>query len=266
MTRLLWLADALSDAGLNVQPQPGWEKRGKSRRYNPRVIVDHHTAGPVRGSAPSLGVCITGRPGVPGPLCNILTGRDGEVYVIASGRSNNAGRGGAPQWGATHNRHTIGHEVEHAGNLALEPLNGKQLEVIATVDAMICAHLQWGAGRCVAHREWAPGRKIDPIWSQSAHRARVAQIVEGADMSNTLRSQAGVAAMFDAYRRFRSDLPKERRTPTQQAEEYWRDQIDNAVAADEGRLNTPNLDKVVAKLSNALRAERAERNQEGIVQ
>lgn len=265
MTRLLWLVDVLHDAGLVVKPVDGWENRGSALRYDPRVIVDHHTAGPLGRSAPSLKICVDGRPGLSGPLCNLLTGRGGEVYVIASGISNNAGKGAAPQWEASHNRHTIGHEIEHTGDLDTEPLNGEQLEVASRVDAAICRHLGWDAGRCVAHREWAPGRKVDPVWSQDAHRARVArdlgELLE-VDMSNTIREQAGISAMFDAYEWYRRDLPKDRQVPDVAAEAYWRDRISAAVKADAGRAGTPELDKVVAILRNGLRDERNKRGSE----
>lgn len=266
MTRLDWLADALTDAGLTVQPFAGWETRGRSTRYDPRIIVDHHTAGPLRGSAPSLGVCVNGRPDVPGPLCNLLTGRDGVVHVIAAGRSNNAGPGGAPQWGATHNRHTIGHEVEHTGNLATEPLNGRQLETIAAVDAVICARLGWEAGRCIGHREWAPGRKIDPVWSQTAHRARVAALIGEQHVSKTVREQAGIAAMFDRYRWFRSDMAPHRQAPSADAETFWRAKIAEAVERDVGQLGTPNLDAVISDLTERLRDERSDRETERLTQ
>ena len=178
--RLLWLVDSLRSVGLNVVPVSGWEARGRALGYDPRLIVDHHTAGGVGSNAPSLDICTHGRKGpnpVVGPLCNILTGRDGTVFVIASGISNNAGEGGYPRLGASHNRHTIGHEVEHAGRLDLERINLDQLEVVALVDAVICREMRWDATHCVAHKEWAPGRKTDPIWSQDDHVGRVANLL-----------------------------------------------------------------------------------------
>jgi hypothetical protein len=262
--RLDWLADELHDAGVVVRPVDGWEKRGRAVGYSPRVIVDHHTAGPLRGSAPSLGICVNGRTDVPGPLCNILTGRDGEAYVIASGRSNNAGKGGAPQWDATSNRHTIGHEIEHTGNLATEPVNTKQLDVAALVDATICTRLGWGAGRCIAHKEWAPGRKIDPIWSQHAHRKRVAERIEGAGMSKTLREIVGISMMFYLYEFYRDDLPEPQRRPgSHKIEADWRDRIVAAVEADAGKPTTPALDHVMASIENGLALERARRDNQG---
>lgn len=180
MTRLLWLVDELRSAGLTVSPVDGWGQRGKAD-IAPKLIVDHHTAGPVGSPAPSLGICTNGRGGlrpVAGPLCNILTGRDGTVHVIASGTSNNAGRGSYPRLGASHNRDTVGHEIEHTGNIRTEPINVDQLEVAAAVDAVICRHYGWDAAHCVAHKEWAPGRKTDPVWSQADHVGRVHRLLK----------------------------------------------------------------------------------------
>ena len=177
MSRLVWLADELEAAGLDVRGVPGWETRGRSVGFDPRCIIDHHTAGAVGRPNPSLNIVTHGRPGVPGPLCNILVGRDSVCWVIAAGISNNAGEGQWAPHDATRNSHTIGHEVEHAGRLELEPVNLDQLWTAAIVDSVICRRFGWTSDRCVAHKEWAPSRKIDPVWSQSAHRSRVAQLL-----------------------------------------------------------------------------------------
>ena len=205
--RLLWLEDVLKAAGLNVKTQDGWRQRG-SDSLDPRIIVDHHTASAQTGPNPSLGIVTNGRgePNpVPGPLCNLLTGRDGTVWVIASGVSNNAGVGKWPPYDASHNRHTIGHEVEHAGTSA-EPVRPEMLDVIARVDAAICKHLGWTADRCIAHKEWAPKRKVDPYWSQDAHRALVAALLKpppvdpGVSHMDFIEAHDAVRAAYqDAY-------------------------------------------------------------------
>ena len=177
MTRLLWLPGVLRAAGLTVVEVPGWQTRGADG-IAPRVVLDHHTASSRKGgNAPSLNVIVNGRPDLPGPLSNVLIGRDGTCYVTAAGVSNNAGRGGSPMHGAVHNRHTIGVEIENDG--IGEPWTDRLLDVCRRHDAAICRHLGWTADRCVAHREWATpkGRKVDPSWDQNAHRAAVARLL-----------------------------------------------------------------------------------------
>lgn len=159
MPRDTGIADRLRARGLKVVEVNGWRTRG-SDTFNPRGSVDHHTAGPssAYGTAPSLGICINGRTGLPGPLCNVLIGRDNTCYVIAAGRANHAGLGG---WGGlTGNASVFGIERENVGN-GTEPWTLEQYDVAAKAHAaLIEAH----GGRwdlVCEHKEWAPNRKID---------------------------------------------------------------------------------------------------------
>ena len=157
MPRALWLADALRAEGVTVEEHPGWRERG-SATFNPKCVICHHTAGPARGDAPSLGVCINGRPGLPGPLCQIVLARSGTAHVIASGRANHAGRGG---WrGLEGNTSVFGIEAENTG--LGEPWSPVQLAAYVACVAALCRRGQIPVGMVCAHREWAPGRKIDP--------------------------------------------------------------------------------------------------------
>ena len=157
MPRALWLADALRAEGVTVVEEPGWRDRG-SATFNPKGVICHHTAGPARGDAPSLGVCINGRPDLPGPLCQIVLARSGTAHVIASGRANHAGRGG---WrGLEGNTSVFGIEAENTGQGEAWP--AAQLAAYVACVAALCRRGQIPVGMVCAHREWAPGRKIDP--------------------------------------------------------------------------------------------------------
>lgn len=153
MGRDLGIANRLRAAGLNVIEVDGWQTRG-SATFNPRGGVDHHTAGSNKGNAPSLGVCIRGRAGLPGPLCNVLQGFDGTAYVVASGRANHAGPG---SWkGLIGNSSVYGVERENDGHSPQRPGQQESAErlwaaLLGDIDAsLLCGHL-----------EWAPRRKID---------------------------------------------------------------------------------------------------------
>lgn len=158
MTRALWIPDQLEAAGLTVIREWGWDLRG-SDSFNPQGVVCHHTASNPPANAPSVGICINGRPDLPGPLCQLLIARDGTCHVIASGTANHAGAGG---WqGLTGNTQVFGIEVENNGQG--EPWTDHLLDVFARA----CAALLRGMGDTDAdlvclHREWAPTRKIDP--------------------------------------------------------------------------------------------------------
>jgi hypothetical protein len=166
--RDLALADKMRAAGLTVVEVAGWRERG-SDSFNPRGFVWHHTAGPRTGLAPSLGICINGRSGLPGPLCNLFLDRAGVVYVVAAGRANHAGAGG---WGGlTGNASVYGLEIENVGTSA-EPWSARILDIAGRIAAATGVRHDL----CCMHKEWAPTRKIDMhAVSGRDMRARAAQ-------------------------------------------------------------------------------------------
>jgi len=157
MARDLGIANRLRAAGLKVVEVAGWQTRG-SDSFDPKGSVDHHTAGPRTGNAPSLGICTNGRTGLAGPLCNVLVGRDNTCYVIASGRANHAGLGG---WrGLVGNSSVFGVERENVGD-GSEPWRPDQTETAAKVHAALISNHGANAELVCEHKEWAPRRKID---------------------------------------------------------------------------------------------------------
>lgn len=186
MGRLLWLPDHYREWGFNPIEIDGWKTRGKDSdpAYAPRVFVDHHT-GDGTGWAPSLGICINGRTGLPGPLCNIHTPRNPkgkrDLHIVASGRSNNAGDG---TWhGYRGNSRTFGNERENRGT-SVEPWQPWQTEdaVLAAacfIDGMARYEgVNLDASYYAEHKEWAPGRKVDAHTINGADmRKRLAQVL-----------------------------------------------------------------------------------------
>lgn len=152
MPRALWLPDLLVDFGVTVVTHDGWEGRG-SADFDPRVVIAHHTA--VRGSG--VKVCIGGRPDLPGPLCQVVLARDGVAHVIAAGRANHAGAGG---WaGYSGNRRALGIEADNDGR---EPWPARQIDAFHLTAAALLAGINADPSHLCFHREWAPGRKVDP--------------------------------------------------------------------------------------------------------
>ena len=157
MPRDTGIADRLRSTGLKVVEVAGWQTRG-SENFNPKGSVDHHTAGPAMGNAPSLNICINGRAGLPGPLCNVLVGRDNTCYVIAAGRANHAGLGG---WkGLSGNSSVFGVERENVGT-GSEPWRPDQTDTAARIHAALISAHGGDANLVCEHKEWAPTRKID---------------------------------------------------------------------------------------------------------
>lgn len=154
--RDLQIANRLRARGLTVVETAGWTTRG-SESFNPCGSVDHHTAGPRSGNAPSLGVVTNGRSDLPGPLCNVLVGRDNTCYVIAAGRANHAGTG---SWrGLSGNSSVYGVERENVGTPA-EPWRDDQSLTAALIHAALIEGRSDASSVCL-HKEWAPKRKID---------------------------------------------------------------------------------------------------------
>lgn len=150
--------------GLKVEEKKGWRDRGRPYNFYPRAIICHHTAsGASSGNFASESIVTTGRSDLPGPLCQFLLGRDGTVMCIAAGYANHAGYGG-PRAGIPENQgntYAIGIEAENNG--VGEPWSGPQLNAYYRLCAAL---LDWidvkDVSKVFGHKEWAPGRKIDP--------------------------------------------------------------------------------------------------------
>lgn len=173
MARRTGFVQFLKDFGLTVEAVPGWETRG-SESFNPGGVVDHWTAGP-RGTTgrPSLSVVTHGRPGLPGPLCNVYLDRRGVVVLVAAGRANHAGLGGYR--GLSGNSSVFGIEAESAGNDDWTP---EQKWAYPRLNAALLRYLQRDASWVFGHNEWAPTRKIDiRDWDMNAMRKQVADVL-----------------------------------------------------------------------------------------
>lgn len=149
--------------GLKVEGHEGWRLRGRPYNFYPRAIIAHHTASSrTSGNFGSEGVVVNGRPGLPGPLCQALLGRDGTVKMIAAGYANHAGYGG-PKAGIPENQgntFAIGIEAENDGRG--EPWSAAQLNAYYRLCAAL---LDWigvkDVSKVIGHKEWTT-RKIDP--------------------------------------------------------------------------------------------------------
>lgn len=174
---LTWLPQTLKSAGLKVAEVPGWSDRGRAEMGSVLGLVCHHTGTRGGGNMPTLRVLIDGRSDLPGPLSQLGLGRDGTYYVIAAGRANHAGAG---SWrGVSGNSHFIGIEAENSGD-GVEPWPDVQMDAYRRGAAAILKQIGATAGMCCGHKEYAPGRKVDPLGIDcGVFRNDVAAIMRG---------------------------------------------------------------------------------------
>jgi hypothetical protein len=154
------------DYGLRVEFAAGWSTRGRTS-FSPTHVAVHHTAGISNVDK----LLIEGRPGIPGPLCQIALHKDALVKVIGAFRANHAGVA------TVTNTHAYG--IEATGPIPLTgfgPTAFPQYDAYVRLVAAICRHHGWGIERVVAHKEIAipRGRKVDPYFDMAAFRDRVA--------------------------------------------------------------------------------------------
>lgn len=180
---LTWLASELLAAGLKVAEQPGWKTRGHGNVGMIKGVMCHHTAGPLHGNMPSLGVITNGRPDLPGPLSQLGLGRDGTYFIVAAGRAFHAGAG---NWqGITKgNSSFIGIEAENTGYLngpKADPWPAVQIDAYERGVAAILKKIGVDAIMCCGHKEYAlpQGRKSDPTFDMPTFRSHVAAIMAG---------------------------------------------------------------------------------------
>lgn len=189
------LAELLASAGVTVEAAAGWKSKGKPN-FTPLGIMLHHTAGPKGGDAPSLKLCMEGRPGLSGPLCHIVLARSGTAHVIAAKRTNHAGDGAAQVLervkkdepvtgnaatngykdvaGLSGNGYFYGIEVENTGTG--EPYPEAQIDALGKICAAICQAHGWSSNRIIHHRQWTV-RKADMSYKGDIP-SMVAQIMD----------------------------------------------------------------------------------------
>lgn len=191
MTKAIWLADVLRDAGLKVNELDGWKKRGVGEMGVIRGVICHHTGSNLKGGdSPALGLIKDGRPDLPGPLSQLHLSRDGVFTVVAAGRCNHAGRG---YWQGTSsgNSSFIGIEAENDGKG--EPWPTIMMDAYARGVAAILRSIGADDVMCVGHKEWAlpRGRKVDPTFDMDEFREMVEEAMLSPDgLPSTFRRVA----------------------------------------------------------------------------
>ena len=162
----------LRNRGLKVVEVDGWSTRGYAGQdlAGCAGVMWHHTAtnrAAFNGNnMPTLNMLVHGRSDLAGPLANLGLGRDGTVYVIATGVANHAGTGsayGIPNHSGNH--YFIGIEMDSSG-IAPWDWTPEMLEAAPRLGAALeLAYLQHHAPESrmqLGHMEYSNAGKIDP--------------------------------------------------------------------------------------------------------
>ena len=210
---LTWLPEILEDAGLKVAEQPGWRTRGRGDVGIIRGVMCHHTAGPLTGIMPSLGIVTNGRPDLPGPLAQLCLGRDGTFFVVAAGRANHAGVGNW-QGIASGNASFIGIEAENTGLTSgpkADPWPEVQLDAYRRGVAAILKKIGANVIMCCGHKEYAlpPRRKSDPTFDMDAFRRQMTTIMTGTALPPSIIPVSDTQGRSTLRRGARGELVKQ---------------------------------------------------------
>lgn len=172
--------DLMRSWGFTVLEAGGCDTQSaSSRAVDPSgAFLEHHDASSaLGGNWGSLATILAGRTGIPPRLANLQFARDGQVMITCKNVANHGGTGG-PKLGIPVNDinvHSCGAEV--ANNGLGEPYGA------ALVRSLVHGEAAWAivhgrtAEHVFGHKEWAVGRKIDPIIDMNARRAAVAAVI-----------------------------------------------------------------------------------------
>ncbi|WP_405094806.1 N-acetylmuramoyl-L-alanine amidase [Micromonospora sp. NBC_01412] len=182
-----WLADVLRAAGVAVVEEGDWRSRGVSGSFAPIGVLWHHTAATSSPSrpAPALGVCISGRSDLPGPLCHALVDYNGVFHLISANRANHAGnsRGSGPIPVGSGNTMLIGWEIDYNG--VNQSMTAAQYSASVAATAAVLRRLGRDASYARGHRETSTTGKIDPSFIDlDAMRRDVAAAMAGGPAPN----------------------------------------------------------------------------------
>lgn len=191
----LFLPELLKAWGIKVKEMDAWRDRGEGDFTDIIGVMAHHTAGPNTSAE-----YIAKNPGLSGGLSSqIHLARDGVATICGAGVAWHAGGDEARtpawakgqvqiktrhpnKWQSLGNAKMIGIEAVNSGD-GTQPWPEVQMDAYARCCAAICWYLGLPVSRVLAHKEFAPSRKIDPNFDMAAFRRRVQKHLDNPPMS-----------------------------------------------------------------------------------
>lgn len=183
--QISWLADVLTEAGVEVVEEGDWLNRSAGSSFDPIGVLWHHTAATVTSPDnphPALDICINGRSDLPGPLCQALVDYNGVFHLISANRANHAGESGGsgPIPAGDGNTLMVGWEIDYAGDQSgtggpEQEMSQARYDASVKATAAVLSKLGNDASYARGHRETSTSGKIDPSYIDlDAMRADVA--------------------------------------------------------------------------------------------
>lgn len=182
----------LKGQGFNVEDNDvplGRESAWKGVSY----VMWHHTVSPCTGSEQSIATyCRKGGQGTFPPLCQIMLGNSGCVWMTCRERSGQKDPGRASHAGSgrrtgipndTMNEHALGIEFQCDGKHALST-HKKQYETGIALTAALCRRYNVPVRNVIGHKEWSTTGKVDPRDDMNKVRADVARALESSVSDN----------------------------------------------------------------------------------
>lgn len=193
----------LRNAGLTVVEVDGWKTRGRPAStggFNPKGVLCHHTAtGPSSKNDSVVKLLVNGRSDLPGPLCQFGLGRDGTVYLVASGRANHAGKAKQSTPMPAGDGNDLYYGIEAFNNGVGEKWSEKQMTAYALLCAVLCVKFtKNGYGTVRGHKETSVTGKIDPTFSMPDFRKSVEAKIKSLTVVKPLPSLSGPKAPLPA--------------------------------------------------------------------
>jgi N-acetylmuramoyl-L-alanine amidase len=193
---------ALKAEGVSLTEYKQWRIHNRNHKgaWGPvNGIMIHHTAS--SGELSSVDLCYDGYESLPGPLCQAVIGKSGQVYLTGNGRCNHAGMGSPDVMAAVMderyndrppatrhhegsagavdgNARFYGAECVNLGN-GKDPWPDKQIDALVRWATALCRAHGWTAKSVIGHKEWTDW-KPDPhgpgdVVSMPRLRAKIAE-------------------------------------------------------------------------------------------
>ncbi|GAB3831792.1 N-acetylmuramoyl-L-alanine amidase [Kribbella italica] len=202
MATIVWLADVLRAAGVQVIEEGDWRGRAVSGSFAPIGVLWHHTAATSSpgNPAPALGTVIDGRDDLEGPLCHALVDYNGVFHLISAGRANHAGatRASGPIPAGDGNTLLVGWEIDYNG--VDQVMTAAQYSASVTATAAVLRQLGRDASFARGHRETSTTGKIDPYAVDlDRMRADVAAQLSGGSPTAALHSLRRVNGTWTTF-------------------------------------------------------------------